>query len=74
MKPSDHLKHEMYEGAVLDVGRHAGNEAPVGAVPKPQLGGLFELNDAVINGKRHHRPYSAHLTLFHALLVWHDFC
>ena len=51
MGPSEHSKHEIYEGAVLDVGRHAGIEVPVGAVPKPQLGGFFELNDAVANSK-----------------------
>jgi hypothetical protein len=46
----DTPEHGIYEGTVLDVDRHAGNEAPVGAVPKPKVGGLFELNDAVVAG------------------------
>jgi hypothetical protein len=58
MKSSDHSGHGIYDRVVLDVDRHAGNEAPVGAVPKPQLGGSFELNDAAINGRSHHYPSS----------------
>jgi len=54
MKSSDHPRHGIYDGVVLDVDRHAGNEAPVSAVPKPRLGGSFELNDAVLNGRSHH--------------------
>ncbi len=50
-------EHGIYEGAVLDVDRHAGNEAPVGEVPKPKIGGLFELNDAVVAGT--HPPFSS---------------
>jgi hypothetical protein len=51
MIPSDHPKNEIYEGAVLDVDRHAGNEAPTAPVPKPQLGGSLELNSAVEDGR-----------------------
>jgi hypothetical protein len=45
-------KHEIeYQAAVLDVDRHAGNEAPTALVPKPQIGSTFELNSAVARGK-----------------------
>ncbi|KAK4154549.1 protein-ribulosamine 3-kinase, chloroplastic [Chaetomidium leptoderma] len=47
MALSDNSKHKIYPGAVLDVDRHAGNEAPAAPVPKPQVGGAFELNSAV---------------------------
>lgn len=55
MALSDSSKHEMYQGAVLDVDRHAGNEAPTALVPKPQVGGAFELNSAVARGKKSNR-------------------
>ncbi len=51
MVSSEDPKHEIYEGTVLDVDRHAGNEVPTAAVPKPQVGGSFELNSAVANGR-----------------------
>ena len=47
----NHPTHGVYEGAVLDVDRHAGNEAPVGEISKPELGKIFELNNAVANGR-----------------------
>jgi hypothetical protein len=50
MQPLDDHKHEFYEGAVLDVDRHAGNQAPSGPVPKPQVGASLEVNTAVANG------------------------
>lgn len=50
MEPSDPTKHEIYEGAVLDVDRHGGDQAPTGPAPKPQLGGSFELDPAVAKG------------------------
>ena len=55
MSLSDNSKHGMYQGAILDVDRHAGNEAPTALVPKPQVGGAFELNGAVVRGKRPNR-------------------
>jgi hypothetical protein len=51
----DSSKHEIYQGAALDVDRHAGNEAPTAPVPKPQVGGAFELNSAVVRGKNSSR-------------------
>jgi hypothetical protein len=51
MARPDSTKHEIYQGAVLDVDRHAGNKVPTAPVPKPQVGGAFELNSAVVRGK-----------------------
>ncbi len=50
MGSSKYPTHGVYRGAVLDVDRHAGNEAPVAEIPKPELGKIFELNNAVANG------------------------
>ena len=43
--------NEIFQGIDLDIGRHAGNQAPTAAIPKPQVGGAFELNGAVVRGK-----------------------
>lgn len=51
MAPLSDSKHEIYQGVVLDVDRHAGSDAPTARIPKPQIGGVFELNSAVVRGK-----------------------
>lgn len=58
MALSDNSKHEIYHGAVLDVDRHAGNETPTTPIPKPQVGGAFELNSAVARGEKCNRLVS----------------
>ncbi len=35
----------------VDVARYAGEQAPTEPVPKPRLGGDFELDDAVFDGE-----------------------
>jgi hypothetical protein len=59
---SESNKHEMYQGAVLDVDRHGGNEAPTALVPKPQVGCAFELDNTVARGKKSNRFIPLHLT------------
>ena len=38
-------------GLEVDVARHAGEQAPSKPVPKPPLGGSFELDSAVVEGE-----------------------
>jgi hypothetical protein len=44
--------NEIYQGIDLDIDRHAGNEAPTAPIPGPQVGSPFELNSAVVRGKK----------------------
>lgn len=36
----------------VDVDRHGGEQAPTQAVPKPQVGSIFKLDQAVIDGMK----------------------
>jgi len=35
---------------IIDLARHAGQEAPDAPIPKPQLGGNFEVDKTVLKG------------------------
>lgn len=52
MALSDNPKDEIYQGIALEVDRRAGNEVPTAPIPKPKVGGAFELNSAVVRGKK----------------------
>ena len=38
------------EEHVLDLARHAGQEVPDHPIPRPKLGGQFELSDSIVKG------------------------
>lgn len=44
-------------GHDLDMARHAGEEIPDVAIPKPQLGSNFEVDGMVVEGKTIIRPF-----------------
>lgn len=48
---SETLKDDINKAAVDKVAMPFHSEAPTGPVPKPQLGPLFELDNAVVNGR-----------------------
>lgn len=43
-------------GHVLDMARHAGEEIPDAAIPKPQVGSAFEIGATVLKGMLKYRP------------------
>lgn len=42
---------DIYQGPVLDIDHHAGNETPTVPIPKFQVGSAFELDSAVVRGR-----------------------